>query len=201
VESNGNAAINAIVQLTVEAQSNAVREFAIAAKKMKKGRIAVAFFAGESALPALWHDLMTIAAARGLPIVFVHHRNIETDESHTGPSTGKRDTGPYVPVDGIPTIVVDGGDAVALYRVGSEAIARARQGRGPTHVECMASSLATDSGSDCIYKKREGLATGDPVPSMEAYLERKGLLSENMKRQFVTDFNVELDLATRFLSD
>jgi hypothetical protein len=52
---------------------------------------------------------------------------------------------------------VDGNDVVAVYRVASEAIAHARNGHGPTVIDCRLSG------------------PGDPIENMLRYLIGKGL--------------------------
>lgn len=178
-------------------QIRSMREFAQTAKEEKKGNIVVAFFTANSEAPALWEEALTFTGANGLPVIFVHHA--EGQENREFAATDAR-------VNGIPAIVVDGGDAVALYRVACEAISRARQGRGPTFVECSAQSPATALDIDCIYKTETGKPETaqlcvDPVLSMETYLKQKSLWNEETHRQIVTDFGRELDLATRFLND
>ncbi len=68
---------------------------------------------------------------------------------------------------------------VAVYRVSTEAITHARKGNGPTLIEC-------------IFEPSE---IRDPLLKMEAYLTRKGLFSEEWKRQVAVAFKRELDNA------
>ena len=72
-----------------------------------------------------------------------------------------------------PVITVDGSDAVAVYRVASESINRARMGRGPTLIEC--SAWDTNPGR----RRQTGRAArlDDPIDAMETYLMGKGLFS------------------------
>jgi pyruvate dehydrogenase E1 component alpha subunit len=178
-------------------QIRSMREFAQTAKEEKKGNIVVAFFTANSETLALWEEALTFTGANRLPVIFVHHAEGQ-EKREFGAADGM--------VNGIPAIVVDGGDAVALYRVASEAISRARQGRGPTFVECSMPPAATVLDADCIYKPETGNSEAeqlmvDPIVSMEAFLKQKCLWNEETHRQLVTDFGRELDLATRFLND
>jgi pyruvate dehydrogenase E1 component alpha subunit len=83
---------------------------------------------------------------------------------------------------GLPAITVDGNDVVAVYRVACEAIAHARMGSGPTLIECQ-----TDSQNPV-----------DPILNMEKYLIRKGIFSEEFKREQAVSFSKELDAAISF---
>jgi hypothetical protein len=70
---------------------------------------------------------------------------------------------------GIPRIAVDGGDVVAIYRVCQEALRRAREGTGPTVVDCHFNGPA------------------DPVAFLESFLERYGLWSPAWKQQLLQE--------------
>ena len=76
-----------------------------------------------------------------------------------------------------PILTVDGSDAVAVYRVASEAIDHARKGDGPTLIECLRPRSA------------------NPLLNMEKYLIRKGLWSEKWKRKISAGFTKKLAAA------
>jgi TPP-dependent pyruvate/acetoin dehydrogenase alpha subunit len=193
------ASANLIAAGPSEKQAKALCEFAVNAKSTKLGRIALAFLYGEAANAQEWNELMVLAGSHRLPIVFVHHCDSSSAEFAPPKTSGK--SAPSALVHGIPAIVVDGGDAVALYRVGSEAITRARQDRGATLVQCLSFPATNDSETERIYKEGEIFVLSPPVLAMEAYLRRKALLGEGTRCKIISEFTSELDLATRFLND
>lgn len=69
----------------------------------------------------------------------------------------------------IPIIRVDACDAVAAYRVAHESIARAREGSGPTIIECVA-------------WQRSGKSQ-DPLNKLELYLAGKNIFRRSWKRR------------------
>jgi TPP-dependent pyruvate/acetoin dehydrogenase alpha subunit len=176
------------------AQIAAVRESALAAKGAKTSTIVMAFPASVPDSRAKWDAAMSLAGSKGLPVIFVVHGAWGT---HEGPGT------PDARQNGIPAIAVDASDAIAAYRVACEAITRARQGRGPTLVECLAVPYAGADlpAPDRIHLRTEGRVSADPNLAMKDYLKRKGLWSEENHQQSVADFEQELDLATGFLND
>ena len=82
-----------------------------------------------------------------------------------------------------PIMTVDACDVVAVYRVASESIAHARQGFGPTLIECQ-----HWQGTD---------ATRNPLLNMEKYLVRKGLFNKATKAEITVGFHKELDAAVK----
>jgi len=186
--------LNVVVASNAVAQIAGVRELGLAAKRGKKGNIVLAFLAGMPESRSNWDAAMRFGGSKGLPVVFVANGAWRaTDEP------GAQDA----LVNGIPAIVVDAADAVAVYRVASEAIARARQGRGPTLVECIempdAENLPTRVGG--IHLQSSYRPSNDPELAMKDYLRQRGLWSEENYRQCVSDIERELDLATRFPND
>ncbi len=75
-------------------------------------------------------------AVNDLPIVFVCQNNMWAESVSLKLQTKVQDIALKAQAYGFPGITVDGNDVVAVYRVASEAIARARKGAGPTLIEC-----------------------------------------------------------------
>jgi pyruvate dehydrogenase E1 component alpha subunit len=91
---------------------------------------------------------------------------------------------------GLPGIEVDGNDVLAVAEAAEKALGRARQGGGPTLIECKKYRWNGSSKSAVEPAK-------DPIENMENYLSGKGLFSTTWKQQIVTGFNRELDEAAR----
>lgn len=130
---------------------------ALSGKLRKKEDVVVTFIDGETLVLGASHEALSFAATHKLPlIVFV--RGEQTSAETNGAVLRKAEG--Y----GIPGLVVDVNDAVAIFRVGKEAIHHARVGRGPSLIECCASAV-------------------DPVAHMERYLKKQGSWSEEWKRE------------------
>ena len=91
---------------------------------------------------------------------------------------------------GFPGVIVDRDDAVAIYRVATEAITHARRGSGPTLIECRPWTLSghTESGRHAVR---------NPILKMEEYLSRKGLFDNKFKSRVMAEFRRELDTAIK----
>jgi TPP-dependent pyruvate/acetoin dehydrogenase alpha subunit len=186
--------LNILATSDAVAQIGIVRESAIATKRAKTDTIVLAFLSSASEARAKWDAVISFAGSKNLPVVFVAQ----------GAWRVEKDSGPQDAVlNGVPSIVVDATDVVASYRVACEAIGRARQGRGPTLVQCVVfpDAAATAPVADRIHLQTEGRELSNPGLSMKDYLKRRGLWSEENHRQCVAAFDRELDRATRFLND
>lgn len=198
-ETNGDCRIvsdhldrhNILVHEVDSDQPQIVLDRAQAIQNDKKPAIVVSFLQPLASATGHWTKMMATAAAKRLPIVFVHY--VADRSQFQSPSVHGKNKTSQAAFHGVPTIAVDGADPVALYRVAYEAMTRARQGRGTTLLECTTISFVPSPAS-----------SGDPriadsVSAMETYLKSKGIQAERYNRDVVARFTRDLDLATRFL--
>lgn len=128
---------------------------ALTAKLRNKQDVVVAFLDSTTLAFGASHEAMAFAVTQKLPlVVFVREET----------ATANGDVLRKAEAHGIPGLSVDVNDAVAIFRVGKEAIHHARLGRGPSLIECRASDI-------------------DPVGHMERYLKKQGSWSEGLKRE------------------
>jgi len=156
---------------------------AMANKTEKNGRIAVAFHSEEPGASADWHEALTKAAADRLPMLFVSRSSLATGPAIGEVQSRRKASDLKARQYGIPAIPVDSSDVVAVYRVATEAIAHARKGNGATLI-------------DCVTCSSEPAAEIDAIAKMEAYLRRKGLFREALRREVAAGFSRELDAAS-----
>lgn len=162
---------------TIAAQLHIATGAALANKTRKNNKIAVAFCSRECTSHSSWEEALKFAGVHALPILFVFRSTLPAQPASPDPHTKTRRILMKTKAYSFPTITVEGNDAVAVYRVASEAIAHARKGDGPTLIEC------------------QRWQADDPLLNMEKYLIRKGLFSEEFKRQVAAGFRKELDAA------
>ena len=175
-----------------------VREHAAAAQAAREGAIVTAVLPSGDESLSPWHRIMTTAASKRLPIVFVHH--VDHGNKASKPSSNRNARNPDALIHGVPAIAVDALDAVAVYRVAYEATIRARQERGATLLQCAVHPGMSEKMTQGISKPVVNHAlVADPVTSMENYLRRKGIESEKHNPEIVAAFNHDLELAIRFL--
>ncbi|HSA95465.1 MAG TPA: thiamine pyrophosphate-dependent dehydrogenase E1 component subunit alpha [Acidobacteriota bacterium] len=115
----------------VGASGPAAAGFALAAKLLRPGSVAVAFF-GEGAMnQGMLMESLNLAAVWGLPALFVCKDDgwsiTARSETMTGGSLDDRARGL-----GLPAFAADGLDAAAVWEATEPAIRRARDGGGPT---------------------------------------------------------------------
>jgi acetoin:2,6-dichlorophenolindophenol oxidoreductase subunit alpha len=98
--------------------------------------VAVAFFGEGAAGIGSLHEAMNMAQIWTLPVVFVCENNGFAQATPVEYALSVPNVADRAAAYGMPGIVVDGQDAVAVYEAADEAVQRARAGGGPSLVEC-----------------------------------------------------------------
>ncbi len=152
---------------------------ALAYQLQRRRNVVLSIVHADSSAADLPHEWLKVAADRKLPIVYV---------VVVEPSQGGRTLTDQVWEDPnvLPTIVVDGNDPVAVYRVAHEAIDHARSGGGPTIIECKTQKWFVADGSSAISSSH------DPIQHLERYLTTRGLWSDEWKNSLMREFKSEI---------
>ncbi|MGK0170492.1 MAG: TPP-dependent pyruvate/acetoin dehydrogenase alpha subunit [Gammaproteobacteria bacterium] len=108
----------------------------LAAQLDGDGRVAVCFFGDGASNAGPFHESINIAAQWKLPVVYVCENNLWAVNTPARDSVAVDDIAKRAPGYGIPGVVVDGNDIFAVHEVAGQAVQRARDGLGPTLIEC-----------------------------------------------------------------
>ncbi|MDR1827303.1 MAG: thiamine pyrophosphate-dependent dehydrogenase E1 component subunit alpha [Methylobacteriaceae bacterium] len=109
---------------------------ALAARLQKKDYIAVAYFGDGASNRGDVHESMNMAAVMKLGLVFICENNLYSISTPASKHSGIVDLARRADGYGMPGVVVDGNDVLAVYDAAMQAYARARAGEGPTFIEC-----------------------------------------------------------------
>ncbi|MCC7363800.1 MAG: thiamine pyrophosphate-dependent dehydrogenase E1 component subunit alpha [Dehalococcoidia bacterium] len=146
-----------------------------------KDTVTVTFFGDGAANEGAVHEAMNLAGARRLPMVFLIENNGMAVSMPTSEATAASDFAARAAGYGMPGVLVDGHDPVALHEVAEEAVARARRGQGPTLIE--AKLIRWESHANGIADLRtpeeiEEAHRRDGVRQLRDALIGQGILSE-----------------------
>ena len=187
---------------TIAAQLNIGTGVALAYKMQNKPHVVVALSGDGSTSLGFWQEAVNFAGAQRLPIVYVIENNLWAEAVPASRQTAVEDLSVKAQAYGVPGITVDGNDVVAVYRVAHEAIKRARDGHGPTVIECKTCRWYGHSEIDPAKHRSpeqvEYWKSRDPIPAMQRYLQKQELWSNAWKQQLTDEFNHEIDDAIHF---
>jgi pyruvate dehydrogenase E1 component alpha subunit len=155
---------------------------ALAAKKMGKDWVAVAFFGEGAANQGSFHESLNLAALWRLPVIFVCEDNKWAISVPKSNATCVESVASRASAYGIPGIDVRHNDAVEVFEALGPAVERARRGEGPSLVEVKTDRyLGHFQGDPEVYRPKDevgNLRRNDPIPKLAADLKGRGLMSE-----------------------
>jgi pyruvate dehydrogenase E1 component alpha subunit len=108
---------------------------ALAAKIKGTGGVSVAFFGDGASNQGTTLESMNLASVWNLPAIFVAENNGYAESTASTWSVASDNIADRAAGFGMPGVIVDGFDFFAVHEAASEAIARARDGGGPTLLE------------------------------------------------------------------
>jgi pyruvate dehydrogenase E1 component alpha subunit len=177
---------------------------ALASKMRRDGRVSVAFFGDGASEEGTFHESLNFASLKQLPVVFVCENNFYATNSHVSArqphdSIAKRAAGYEMP-----GLQANGNEVLEIYTKAREAIHRAREGKGPTLLECRTYRWKGHVGPDCDYEKGcrpkselEDWMKECPIELFKNYLMGSNTITEEQYRAMASDLNEELDSAIR----
>jgi pyruvate dehydrogenase E1 component alpha subunit len=161
--SSGILGANAIVGSNIPIATGA----AFAAKSKGTNNVSVSFFGDGASNTGAFHEGINIAAAWKLPVIFVCENNLYAISTRTTRSTAITNIADRAASYGIPGVIADGMDVMAVYESVHKAVERARKGQGPTLVECKTyrfyGSFEGDTQRYRTKSEREEWLTKDPL--------------------------------------
>ncbi|MBS4023044.1 MAG: thiamine pyrophosphate-dependent dehydrogenase E1 component subunit alpha [Dethiobacter sp.] len=157
---------------------------ALGIKQMGKDSVVITTFGDGASSRGDFHESLNLASVWKLPIVFVCENNAYAIGTCQQKQMAIQNVADRAPGYGIPGVIVDGNDIIAVFEATQRAVARARAGEGPTLLECKTKRWRGHSENDKdLYRcaqETAAMRSDCPVKRFEAYLLEKGVLSEKM---------------------
>lgn len=146
--------------------------------------VAVAFFGDGATNIGSFHEACNMAAVLELPCVFVCENNLYGEYMAQSAHQKITDVADMAASYAMPGYIADGMDVEDVAKVAGIAIARARQGEGPSLVECKTYRFHEHGGRKNpgpAYRSAEEVAlwrARDPIPRLAARLLEIGAIDE-----------------------
>ena len=157
---------------------------ALVAKRAGKGGVAVAFVGDGGSNQGTTFESLNLAKIWNLPVVFVVEDNGYAEATSSKWSIGAESNAERARGFGLPAARVDGDDFFAVYEAAGEAIGRARDGGGPSLMDCQLNryyghfegDAQTYRGSDEVKKLR---SDHDCITRFSSRVTENGELEES----------------------
>jgi len=196
---------------TIGSEFNLAAGLALSAKIKKTDQVSICFFGDGAANRGTLHEGMNLSAVWKLPVVFVCENNEFALATSVKDATNVPDIAMFAGSYGFPGVVVDGNDVLAVYEAVSEAVERARQGLGPSLVECKTYRITGHAvgmpqwgphyGSRRTEDEVKEWIKKDPIDRFRTYLMGRDILTEEIVARIDKDAEQEMEEAVKFADE
>jgi TPP-dependent pyruvate/acetoin dehydrogenase alpha subunit len=174
---------------------------ALAFRIRDERRVALAWFGEGASARGDCHEGMNLAGTRRLPVVFVCDNNQWAYSTPTHLEYACEHVADRAPAYGFEGVVVDGTDVLAVYREAKRAIERARDGGGPTLLECLTLRMEGHAvHDDAFYVPKEMFeewARRDPIERFRTWLRENAELRDEEEDEIAVEIKRILTDAIR----
>ena len=130
-----------------------------------------------------WHEGLNFAAVQKLPIVYLCNNNLFAYSTPLDKQMAIENVADRAPAYGMPSEIVDGNDALAVYEATQRAVAHARSGQGPFLIECktfrVSGHSAHDSADYVPKHLHEEWSRKDPILRLQKDIVERDWASES----------------------
>jgi pyruvate dehydrogenase E1 component alpha subunit len=178
---------SAIQQIIIGAQALHAVGYAMGIQRDGTDQVTTVYFGDGASSQGDVNEAMVFAASFDAPVVFICSNNQYAISEPVG-IAAKHPIAGRAPGFGIPSMRVDGNDVLAVMAATRWAIARARQGHGPSFIEAVTYRMGPHTTSDdpTRYRTQDEVELWrhrDPIARLEALLRTLGGFDD----EFATD--------------
>ncbi len=189
-------------QIVVGTQMLHAVGLAMAAKIKGDPTVAVGVCGDGATSEGDFNEALNFAGVYQAPVVLVVQNNgwaisVPRYKQSAAPTLAARGLG-----FGVPSVLVDGNDILAVYDVMQQAVEHARAGQGPTLIEALTYRIGAHTTADDPARYRdpaevEAWLAKDPIKRFRRFLMDRDLLTEEQDRQMLETLEEEMNEAAR----
>jgi 2-oxoisovalerate dehydrogenase E1 component len=171
-------------------------------KTQGKENVAVAFFGEGSTSRGDFHEALNFAGIHNLPVIYVCENNQYAFTTPIRMQMPVETVAERADAYGIKRARTNGNDLNRVLDEMEKAIARAREGEGPTLIECVTYRIKGHSEHDPA-KYREAIevvewGARDPIELWELYLHKRGFDLDKLREETMAKASAIIDAAVAF---
>ena len=174
----------------------------LSAKLRKTDQVVACFFGEGASNQGTFHESINMASTWKLPVIFVCENNLYAMGTRQSTVMAIENVADRAVAYGIPGVVVDGNDVLAVYEATEKAVERARKDEGPTLIECKTYRHKGHSRVDpAKYRPKEEVEewlAKDPIKRFKEKLLQTNTLTESEIQQIEKEVSDEIEEAVKF---
>lgn len=175
---------------------------ATALKMRGTDQIVVVYFGDGTSNEGRFHEGLNFASIWKAPVIYLCENNLYGLSVPVCKACNIKDIADRAAGYGIPGVIADGMDVLAIYDVMGKAVARARAGEGPTLIEAKTYRYHGHfEGEPEVYRTKEEIQEWMKKDSIDKFREQlieAGMLTEKDAEKMDKDIIAELDKAVEF---
>jgi TPP-dependent pyruvate/acetoin dehydrogenase alpha subunit len=179
----GDISVGALPAIAIVGASSPIAAgMAFAFKRHNTGQVSLNFFGEGTANKGDWHEALNLAAVWKLPVIFLCENNLYGVSTHISEVMAIDYVAQRAEGYGMPGETIYGNDPIIVHDAVKVAAQRAREGAGPTLIECLTyrrgGHKRDDPGTYRAKEEVEAWFRTDPIPAF-----RQRLLDDPRFRQ------------------
>ena len=171
-------------------------------------QVAVSFMGDSATNEGTFHESLNMAAAWDLPCIYIIENNLYGISVDIRDVKNTPDLAVRAKAYDIPGVVVDGMDVTAVYEAAVKAVKRAREGKGPTLIECKTYRWQGHHvGDPATYRKRRSETEKEdwmarcPVATLRKEMIESGKAKEAEIEKLESQIEEQIQEAVQFAAD
>jgi len=179
---------------------------AVAAQLEGNQGVAAVFFGDGGVHEGEFHETMNLASIWKLPLIFVCENNFYAVNTPSANVIAIDEIYKRAAAYQMPGMAVDGNDVEAVHKAAEELVARAREGKGPSFLECRTYRWhghfetrmpmeARPAEEVAAWKKK------DPIPAMAAKLLARGIVTQPDLEKMNDQILAQVEEAVKYAND
>lgn len=178
---------------------------ALASAMQGNNRVAVAFFGDGATDEGVFDESLNFASLRKLPVVFICENNLFSTHLPLYLRQPADNIASRAKIHLMPAVRIDGNNVLKVYETSRQAITDARNGRGPSLIECRTYRWRAHVGwpqdYDVGYRTKKEVQKWEkrcPIKAYEKFLVGEGVLSESEMKQIAGQIDRDIEEALTF---
>jgi pyruvate dehydrogenase E1 component alpha subunit len=163
-------------------------------------RVAMTMFGDGATSEGDFHEAMNFAGVYSTPTIFVCENNGWAISMSRDRQTASETIAQKADAYGMPGVLVDGNDVLAVLAAARDAVARARAGDGPSLIEALTYRMGPHTTTDDAGRYREDghvdeWRTRDPIDRLRGYLKALDAWEQSWERDLEKAATVDIEAA------
>jgi pyruvate dehydrogenase E1 component alpha subunit len=179
---------------------------ALSAKYRGTDQVAVGFFGDGASNQGVFHESLNLASIWDLPVIYVCENNQYAESTAVSAAMRVKNVADRAAAYAMPGKVVDGMDVIAVHEAAKQAVERARQGEGPTLIECKTYRFEGHEMGDAhdLYRSKEEVEQWKkrcPIRRLRQTLISSGGLTEREAEKMEQEVKKQIEDAIKFADE